>query len=58
VAFTAVARAYAPMLALVLIPFSLSVAASRVVLGLHYPSDVLAATIVGMALAEASFAWM
>lgn len=58
VAFTAVALAYAPMLALVLIPFSLSVAASRVVLGLHYPSDVLAATIVGMALAEASFAWM
>lgn len=55
VAFTWVALAYAPALAIVLIPFALSVAASRVVLGLHYPSDVLAATVIGVALAEASF---
>lgn len=55
VAFTWVALAYAPMLAVVLIPFALSVAASRVVLGLHYPSDVLAATAIGVLLAEASF---
>ncbi|MBP8648706.1 MAG: phosphatase PAP2 family protein, partial [Thermomonas sp.] len=32
-------------------PFTASVAASRVVLGLHYPSDVLAATAIGSALA-------
>lgn len=51
VAFTLVALAYYPMLAWVLVPFSASVAASRVVLGLHYPSDVLAATAIGSALA-------
>ena len=54
VAFTLVVLAYYPTLAWVLIPFSASVAASRVVLGLHYPSDVLAATAIGTALAGAS----
>jgi undecaprenyl-diphosphatase len=57
VAFTLVALAYFPMLAWILIPFSASVAASRVVLGLHYPSDVLAATAIGTALAGVSL-WM
>ena len=51
VAFTLVALTYYPLLAWLLIPFSASVAASRVVLGLHYPSDVLAATVIGSALA-------
>jgi undecaprenyl-diphosphatase len=54
VAFTLVALAYYPVLAWVLIPFSASVAVSRVVLGLHYPSDVLAATVIGILLACAS----
>lgn len=54
VSFTIVALAYAPWLAVVLVPFALSVAASRVVLGLHYPSDVLAATVIGTALATGS----
>lgn len=36
-----------PELAWMLVPFTLSVAASRVVLGLHYPSDVVAGAIVG-----------
>ena len=54
VSFTVVALAYYPALAWLLIPFSASVAASRVVLGLHYPSDVLAATGIGIALASAS----
>jgi len=54
VAFTLIALAYYPTLAWPLIPFAASVAASRVVLGLHYPSDVLAATGIGVMLAGAS----
>lgn len=51
VAFTGVALAHYPGLAWLLVPFTLGVAASRVVLGLHYPSDVLAAGAVGSGLA-------
>lgn len=57
VAFTLVALAHYPGLAAVLIPFTASVGASRVVLGLHYPSDVLAATGIGVALAAGSL-WL
>ena len=57
VTFTVVALAYFPLLAPLLIPFTLLVAASRVVLGLHYPSDVLAATLIGSALAGSSL-WL
>jgi len=57
VAFSLVALAHYPMLAWLLIPFTASVAVSRVVLGLHYPSDVLAATGLGTALAALSL-WM
>ena len=51
VSFTTVALAYYPQLAWVLAPFTLLVAGSRVLLGLHYPSDVVAATIIGLLLA-------
>ena len=47
VSFTIVALAWFPALAPLLAPFTVLVAASRVVLGLHYPSDVLAATAIG-----------
>jgi len=36
-----------PAVAWAVLPFTLSVAASRVVLGLHYPSDVAAGALIG-----------
>jgi undecaprenyl-diphosphatase len=56
VAFTLVALEYWPWLAAILVPFTLLTAASRVVLGLHYPSDVLAGALIGALVASASFA--
>lgn len=55
VAFTLVALAYYPGLAWFLLPFTLLVAVSRVVLGLHYPSDVLVGALLGAAIAALSF---
>jgi undecaprenyl-diphosphatase len=57
VAFSIVALSYFPVLAWLLIPFTASIAVSRVVLGLHYPSDVLAATGIGSGLALGSI-WL
>lgn len=55
VAFSIIAIAYYPALAWLLVPFSVLVALSRVVLGLHYPSDVLAGAALGGSVAAASF---
>lgn len=55
VAFTIVGTSYYPELAWLLVPFSTLVAASRVVLGLHYPTDVMAGATIGALVAAASF---
>ena len=47
VAFTLVLSAHDPWLFGLALPFTLLVAMSRVVLGLHYPSDVVAGAVFG-----------
>jgi undecaprenyl-diphosphatase len=54
VAFALVGLAYFPYLAPLVVPFTVLVALSRVVLGLHYPSDVLAGILIGTVVAGAS----
>src|SRR5579864_1510252 len=52
VSFTWQACAHFPELAWILVPLTALIAGSRVVLGLHYPTDVLAGAAIGAALAE------
>jgi undecaprenyl-diphosphatase len=54
VAFTWQAVAWFPETGWVLIPIASLIAASRVVLGLHYPSDVLAGGAIGAGLATSA----
>jgi undecaprenyl-diphosphatase len=55
VAFSLVACAHYPALGMLLWPFTLLTALSRVALGLHYPSDVIAGGALGAIIAGASF---
>lgn len=58
VAFSTIALAHFPAWSWLLLPFTLLVALSRPILGLHYPSDVLAGGVLGATLAHSALAWM
>jgi undecaprenyl-diphosphatase len=55
VAFSLVAISYFPILAPALLTFTLMIAMSRVILGLHYPSDVFAGATIGYLITQISF---
>jgi undecaprenyl-diphosphatase len=52
VSFAMQATMHFPELGWVLVPLAALIAGSRVVLGLHYPTDVLAGAAIGASLAE------
>lgn len=56
VSFTVMLAHYYPLLSWPVVAFAVSVALSRVVLGLHYPTDVLAGALLGWLLAASSLA--
>ena len=41
-----------PILFMVMLPFTLLIALSRMILGLHYPSDVIVGAIIGASVAS------
>ncbi len=56
-AFSIVVLAYYPGLFWLVVPFATMVALSRPILGLHYPSDVLAGAALGAAIASISLSF-
>ena len=54
VSFTLIVSSHLPFAAWVLAPFAILVVASRPILGLHYPSDVLAGAAIGAIVATIS----
>jgi undecaprenyl-diphosphatase len=55
VAFSLILTAYYPMFALFVWPLTILIAVSRIVLGLHYPSDVVVGALIGAITAAVSF---
>jgi undecaprenyl-diphosphatase len=55
VAFSLILTVYFPMSALFVWPLTILIAVSRIVLGLHYPSDVVVGALIGAATAAVSF---
>ncbi len=47
-----------PALGMTLVAFAVLIAASRLVLGLHYPTDVIVGAVLGVVMAEISIALM
>lgn len=57
VAFTIIAVSFFPALGWVLIPFAALVAMSRVILGLHFPTDVIAGALIATLIATVSLSY-
>jgi undecaprenyl-diphosphatase len=58
VSFTMVIGSSLPVVGWLLAPVAVLIALSRVVLGLHYPSDVLAGGLLGAAVASQAITWI
>jgi undecaprenyl-diphosphatase len=58
VSFTLIVCSSLPALALLLVPIAAVIALSRVVLGLHYPSDVVAGGLLGALIGSMATAWI
>jgi undecaprenyl-diphosphatase len=58
VSFTIILCTGLPWAGLVLVPAALLIALSRVVLGLHYPTDVVAGGLLGAGIATATLTWV
>ena len=55
VAFSLILTVYYPAFAFFVWPFTILIAVSRIVLGLHYPSDVIVGAAIGAIVAAVSF---
>ncbi|MFC0268449.1 phosphatase PAP2 family protein [Kushneria aurantia] len=52
VMFTTLAAMFVPVMLIVVLPFAILVVLSRVILGLHYITDVIAGALIGFLLAQ------